>query len=481
MGGTVEPVIEPVIVVTVDGPLYAGTDANDALTVDALVRGLVGYAGDDTLKGWDGRDVLYGDSTLEINELFDVIIFDASVIGDDVLYGGAGRDVLIAGPGNDTVFGGTGGDLFVVVYENTAGDALFGGAGRDILDLSLMSEFGFPELAVQRLVLDAAASIEVLVSDRQIVGTDGDDHFDLSGVLAFDGSGFPNSGFGSFFLEAGDDVYVGGAGREGAHGGTGDDTLDGGGRADDLRGGGGADLLIGGTGRDTLYGGADVDRLIGGIGNDTYLVTDALDRIVERAGGGRDRMVATLDTFTLGVRGVEDLTFDTVADCQGIGSERNNRIQGGWGNDTLSGAGGNDVLMGGTFQGDGDDVLYGGDGNDGLFGGIGRDRLFGGAGADTFRFDQFAMADRFDVVGDFDVGADLFEIGNRAFDGINLPVGDMTRGQFGVVGEGLTGRESILYDPATGTLATHGGKVFARLDPGLALTFHDFVWIVDYP
>ena len=71
--------------------------------------------------------------------------------------------------------------------------------------------------------------------------------------------------------------------------------------------------------------------------------------------------------------------------------------------------------------------------------------------------------------------------GNRAFDGINLPVGDMTRGQFGVVGEGLTGRESILYDPATGTLATHGGKVFARLDPGLALTFHDFVWIVDYP
>ena len=70
-----------------------------------------------------------------------------------------------------------------------------------------------------------------------------------------------------------------------------------------------------------------------------------------------------------------------------VGTDENDKINGGNGDDNIIGRGGNDQLLGGTGNDDlngrrGNDQLKGGDGNDELSGDRGRDKLFGDAGDD---------------------------------------------------------------------------------------------------
>ena len=76
---------------------------------------------------------------------------------------------------------------------------------------------------------------------------------------------------------------------------------------------------------------------------------------------------------------------------------------GGSGADVISGSSDGNRLTGGS----GTDVLFGGDGNDTLIGGRNNDTLTGGLGADVFSFVQI---DGRDVVSDFVVGEDRFEL-----------------------------------------------------------------------
>jgi hypothetical protein len=52
----------------------------------------------------------------------------------------------------------------------------------------------------------------------------------------------------------------------------------------------------------------------------------------------------------------------------------------------------------------------------------------------------------------------------------------MKAAQFGLEGTALTGKEVVLYDQDTGMLTDKAGHVFASVTPGLALTYHDFIW-----
>lgn len=100
-------------------------------------------------------------------------------------------------------------------------------------------------------------------------------------------------------LGAGDDLFAGGPGSEGAEGGTGLDRLYGGAGNDSLvagaqrgrqilRGGAGDDDLIGGRGADGIHAGPGLDSVQGGGGQDRVHLRDgSIDRLA--CGPGRER------------------------------------------------------------------------------------------------------------------------------------------------------------------------------------------------
>ena len=81
------------VVALIDGVAHSGESGeNDKVMAD--VENLTGGAGDDTLTGSVGNNVLDGGA------------------GNDTLNGLAGNDILRGGAGNDTLNGGDGDDVF---------------------------------------------------------------------------------------------------------------------------------------------------------------------------------------------------------------------------------------------------------------------------------------------------------------------------------------------------------------------------------
>lgn len=155
-----------------------------------------------------------------------------------------------------------------------------------------------------------------------------------------------------------------------------------------LNGAWGNDTLVGGAGDDTLRDSSGADRLVGGPGNDVYYIDDPGDRIVEQAGEGYDRVVATIDTDLRNhSQYLETLTLQGARDIAGTGNGLDNRIWGNSGDNLLNGAWGNDTLVGGA----GDDTLRDSRGDD---------VFYGGSGRDVFEFtDGFGR----DVIADFEI------------------------------------------------------------------------------
>ena len=162
---------------------------------------------------------------------------------------------------------------------------------------------------------------------------------------------------------------------------VGTDYLFGFGDDDDLHGMGGNDWIEGGDGNDVLDGGYGTDTLIGGTGNDIYFMIYDQDTVIEKAGEGRDTIVAWMD-YQLGDN-LEDLQLQGTA-VHGFGNGLDNWIWGNSGNNALWGFGGDDHL----FGGDGTDTLYGGADEDHLDGGTGADKMYGGAGSDSYIVDN---------------------------------------------------------------------------------------------
>lgn len=126
--------------------------------------------------------------------------------------------------------------------------------------------------------------------------------------------------------------------------GAGADVVWGNAAANRIAGNRGADSLAGGLGADTLNGGAGIDRLTGGPGNDVFAIT-AGDIVVERAGGGIDRILSA-GNVTLGAH-VEHVTLTGSAAAGVTGNGLSNRIAGNAGANVIDGGGGWDVLSGG--------------------------------------------------------------------------------------------------------------------------------------
>ncbi|MEH6644898.1 Ig-like domain-containing protein [Sulfitobacter sp.] len=235
---------------------------------------------------------------------------------------------------------------------------------------------------------EAPGTVDVMVSDGIVTGTDGDDVIDTDytgdpeGDLVDNNDGFlPGEGPQDDIINAGDgnDTVLAGEGDDDVSGGNGNDSIDGGVGDDELDGDAGDDSLIGGEGDDTLNGGAGDDVLDGDAGDDSLSGDDGNDTL----NGGAD------DDVLDGGVGDDSLNGDAGNDTID-GDDGNDTVDGGTGNDVIDTSGGSplpDIGYPGVFPADPDpeddrDSVVGGDGNDTITTGDDSDTIQGGAGDD---------------------------------------------------------------------------------------------------
>lgn len=351
-----------------------------------------------------------------------------------------------------------------------------------------------PDSAVTRIGTDATQSLVGGNLDDRLSGRGGDDEL------------FGHGGDDGLAGEAGDDVLNAGAGNDIVNGGTGNDTLiagagndayDGGAgvdtivftsatqgvvvdlstgqatgaetgidqisRVENVVGGGGVDSIVGSAGANTLDGRGGADTMAGLAGNDTYFVDNAGDVVNEAAGGGFDRVLASVHYVLAAGSAVEVLETVDAAATNPInltgnelanrltGNAGSNRLRGGDGKDHLAGLGGDDMLDGGT----GIDIMEGGAGND-VFA---IDRLFDqaieavGGGIDrVFANSSYALAAGSEI--------EFLQVASVA---VTTPI-DLTGNEFANTIIGHDGRNIIAGGAGADTMSGLGGNDFYVVD-----------------
>jgi Ca2+-binding RTX toxin-like protein len=125
--------------------VFSGTNLDDIITPSFISSGVTvsppfstligndiinGGAGNDTINGGDGNDTINGgDGNDIINAGVGNDIINAGV-GNDTINGGLGKDIINAGVGNDIINGGAGKDI---INGGAGDDIINGGAGDDNL------------------------------------------------------------------------------------------------------------------------------------------------------------------------------------------------------------------------------------------------------------------------------------------------------------------------------------------------------------
>jgi Ca2+-binding RTX toxin-like protein len=315
--------------------------------------------GDDTFTGGPGADVvrvkdLGPGSSFDLGSYqgfggTDTLVFEAPVIAD--LGSGTAREpagpVAMSFAGFENVTGLGGADVLIGndgpnVLEGAAADVLRGAGGDDLL---------------------TATGAGVWADYRDAAGVS----IDLAvGTATGDGSD-TLVGIGNVLGSPGDDTIVGGDDQNVLAGGLGSDALQGADGPDELHGGPGDDLLTGGRGADGLAGGSGEDHVSGGPGTDGWsVVLPSHGVVVDEAATQGARVDLAKGLVTRDGHGDQD-TVHSVEKAFGTPLA-----------DRLSGS-------------DADNVLVGGGGNDRFAPGPGADHVVGGGGRDTV---SYASADR---------------------------------------------------------------------------------------
>lgn len=394
-----------------------GTDDNDSLR---------GTAEDDTIFGGDGIDIIDG---RDGDDFLDGGIGNDNIRGsngDDTVFGGLGDDTILLGNGDDFVVHGGGFDL---IYGGDGRDTLDlselegsvwvrnGGAigeSDTTNNVRLLSEQGF---IIENL--GEFVDIEVIIGtegrdfirgnalDNRLVGNGGVDLLiGLEGADTLDGTGgvttanyaesnagitinlitgeasgghaegdvlidieaLVGSDFDDFLAGRNDGTIVlGGRGSDTLFGGDGDDRI----RAGDETGVESSNNLIdAGAGDDSIrasfLGG---DTISGGEGDDTLDYSFSAGVDVDLIAGTVDKGVSDFNTDRGDdvVSGIENILADGLYDSTLRGSDDDNTLVTGSGNDFIDGRGGDDLLT----SGNGDDTIIGGAGDDTIDTGIG--------------------------------------------------------------------------------------------------------------
>jgi Ca2+-binding RTX toxin-like protein len=364
--------------------VLVGTAAtSQTLNGNALDNLIIAGNGDDTIDGGTGNDSMQGgqgDDTYFVDVIGDTITEGVSAGIDTVrtglvtytleanvenlrslinishaftgnalnnaITGGSQSDTLNGGAGNDTLSGGAGADIMI------------GGTGDDTYTVDNTSDTVTEDTSAGSDTVRTSLNAYALGADvENIVGTKG------GGGQALVGNALDNM----FSDLGGANAFVGGTGNDTYMIDNNGDSI-----SENLSEGidsvktslntytlaANADNLVGTSagGGQTLNGNA-LDNLIsdegaantmrGGGGNDTFIVETVGDVVTENLNEGIDTVRTTLASFTLG-NNVENLQGEALTGQALTGSNIDNVIVAGIGNDTLDGGIGNDSLRGGA-------------------------------------------------------------------------------------------------------------------------------------
>jgi Ca2+-binding RTX toxin-like protein len=440
------------------------------ITVDlAAGTGSAGWAESDTfteiehITGTFAADTILGDGKANILK---------GLEASDLLEGRGGADTLDGGTGIDIMRGGFGSDIY---HVDVAGDVT-DETGGDGLDTILSSASRTLSAGIERLFLLGTANINAAGRAGQadyLVGNAGNNI--LNGLT---GADYMRGGLGNdtYYVDhAGDlaDEVTGGGGAIDTVLSSVSSTLSAGierlfllGTANINAAGraGQADYLVGNAGNNTLNGLTGADYMRGALGNDTYYVDHASDLTDEVTGGG----------------GMLDTVYSSVSFSAAAGIERLFLTGTGAFNATGRNAQ-NDFLVGNGAA----NVIVGLSGADVLAGGLGNDTLTGGADADRFRFfTTLNSATNVDRVTDFVSGSEKIELYSAIFGSITNGGAGVQAGEFRLGTAAADSNDYLIYNQATGELfydangsGAGGQTLFARLNPGAALAFGDFVMV----
>ncbi|MBB5207876.1 CHRD domain-containing protein [Chiayiivirga flava] len=322
-------------------------------------RSVDGGAGNDTIAGSPGADVLLGgtdDDTVDGNQ------------GSDVLFLGDGDDTAAWQPGDGSdVVEGQGGDDVLLFAGSAAGEVIdiaangqrlrfFRNIGAVSIDADGLEGVEYDALGgADTVVVNPLASTDVTRIALRLASAPGGDVGDAQTdhVSIVGGAGAE-----SIAADAGTGTVVVAAGLTGVTITSMEPAFD----TLGLDGGDGNDTLVIGAG---LAGRVAALSVAGGAGVDT---------VIARGSGGADALRVNAATPFVSAEGL--------ALIHALASE-SVRIEGLGGDDTLDASGNVAALFALTFDGgDGADTLLGGNGADVLLGGNGSDRLDGNQGAD---------------------------------------------------------------------------------------------------
>ena len=290
---------------------------------DDLIR--LSGAGNDTVKAYEGDDVVFGGAG---DDFLDGHIGNDALSGgdgDDILRGHSGDDLIDGGEGDDTAtFRGNSYEYYIHYVDGRLTVTHVSGTGADGTDIIAnveWLEFADQTIAVSSIPQNITVALDgkylditgtafdndgyvtivqdengVIVTDNDVLETGMDEPADTSGVKHIDASGLDGAGVkivsdfdGTSKLigtSEGDHITANGTGDDKLKGYEGDDFLFGGEGNDFLDGHVGNDSLYGGTGNDELRGHGGDDWVDGGAGEDTIVFKGAYAEYVASESGG---------------------------------------------------------------------------------------------------------------------------------------------------------------------------------------------------
>lgn len=383
-----------------------------------------------TLQFADGSEMRLSDKGFELWQTdekeeitaggFDDIIHAGG--GDDRVNAGHGNDTIIGGRGNDILYGGEGDDAYVwnrgdgldEIWEDAGSDTIRFGEGIAFDDLTFAYENGYLLITVDG---DDKQGVKIrdFFSNRK-------EQYMVEKLEFADGSSFNLAENGLTLTQKNTAEQVEGTDF--------DDVIYGNGGSDTIHANDGSDVIIGGKGDDILYGD---ESIFGTAGDDVYIWNkgDGFDELHDDLGSniirfGKDISFEDLifrqnghglDIYVNGDRtqGMRLINFYyrdqgihytlEFADGTNVNlAESGLTLTQSDKSGSCSGTDHDDVIYGGS----GNDVIYGDEGDDILIGGKGNDELWGEEGNDIIVWNK---GDGFDTVIDYNAGVNTVRFG----------------------------------------------------------------------